>query len=103
MGSVEREVLKLIARKALHKKKKVRMGKENWDQIFTHLLEELNELEDAVGMPMTTSSEIRIRQDCILEELGDMLGLLVHATIKSGFQMYQVEQREIAKLHERFE
>lgn len=57
--------------------------------------EEVQELQDALSVFVSNSPEV-------LEELGDILGVLVHATLKAGFSMEQVEQRELAKLKERF-
>jgi NTP pyrophosphatase (non-canonical NTP hydrolase) len=101
MGPVEKEVGNLVRRKALHKKKKLRMGSETWENLLDHLREEIDELDDAVNhrLPMTEKE----REENVLEELGDIYGLLIHAAHKSGYRMYQVEQRELAKLLERFE
>ncbi len=96
---IEKEVQNLIARKALHLKKGVRMGSETWRNLLDHFQEELDEFDDAVNNPVTTK---RQKDEETLEELGDMLGLLIHATLKCGFTFYQIEQREIAKLYERF-
>jgi predicted house-cleaning noncanonical NTP pyrophosphatase (MazG superfamily) len=98
---IEKAVNELIKRKALHKKKRVRMSEETWAELFNHLYEEMDELETAIENPREINHADQ--QAAKLEELGDLLGLLTHAVVKCGFTMEQVEQRELLKLKERFE
>jgi NTP pyrophosphatase (non-canonical NTP hydrolase) len=103
---IEAAVINLIACRARHKKKNTVMGEETWDQLIEHLLEEAGELVSALGFKIDEFEQaIQIRhinKENTLEELGDIYGILVHATIKAGFTMEQVEARELDKLKERF-
>lgn len=101
MQKIEEAVRELIARDAKHKRKKVRIQGVLWSNIIDHLYEEVDELDDSVQNWNELLPEEKKRG--ILEELGDLLGLLAHATVKAGFTMKQVEEQELLKLKERFE
>lgn len=97
---IEEEIRGLIKRSALHKKKGIRLGQEMWGNVIEHLYEEVDEFDDAILN--IQELEPKDKDEAVLEELGDILGILVHATIKAGFTMEQVEQRELKKLQERY-
>ncbi len=101
---VEQAVHDLIARKAVHAKKGTVMGEETWDQVFSHFHEEQYELREAVNELTTVYmyGPLEGTEDNVLEELGDLYGVLVHAIVKAGFTVRQVEDRELLKLKERF-
>jgi hypothetical protein len=89
---VEQAVITLIANNCEHRSG-VRMQEAAWLQIFEHLEKELKEFRDALGNNDKPNQ---------LEELGDIYGIFVHAVLKAGFSMAQVEKVELAKLKERF-
>lgn len=91
--NIEQKVASLIADRAKHLKKGMVMGEETWKDVFDHLKEEIIEFRCELGACHTA------RQ---LEELGDIYGIFVHMVLKAGFTLSQVEQRELAKLDERF-
>lgn len=115
---VEQAVHDLIARKAVHAKKGTVMGQEKWANVFNHLKEEIGEFDTATTMlvlamgglhtPFTAENlahqqnHIQAARNAQLEELGDIYGLVVHAIVKAGFTVRQVEERELEKLKERF-
>lgn len=117
---VEQAVHDLIARKAVHAKKQTMMGEENWSDVIQHLIEEIGEFHRATesiafwmrqcGLtpPFTTehlchqTHQLQGARHNQLEELGDIYGILVHAIVKAGFTVRQVEDRELLKLKERF-
>lgn len=95
---IEYVIEKLMRSKAFHKKKCFRLGSETWKDIVDHLWEETEELEAAEQIRDPTERKLEM-----LGEMGDIYGILVHAALKMGFKMRDLEKREIAKLRERFE
>jgi hypothetical protein len=113
---VEQAVHDLIARKAVHANKGIAMGEETWKQLFEHMREETNEVRDEVttvgylagliechkGATPEEEKALDERLCSLLEELGDLYGIIVHAIVKAGFTVRQVEDRELLKLKERY-
>jgi hypothetical protein len=101
---IEEAINDLISRKAVHANNGITIGEENWDQLFDHLHKEVDEAAIAIktSEALLLAGAVEIIRDNILEELGDIYGILVHAAIKAGFSMKQVEDRELAKLKERY-
>jgi len=96
-AALENVIERLIARKAVHARKGIVMGEECWVDIFDHLREEVKELEDAVWANHALPGSAGIG-----EEIGDILGIVVHAALKAGFSVGEIVNMEIEKLKERF-
>ena len=96
-GPLERKVHKLIAENWRHKRNGVQLAAATWKDIFDHLRSEVDEAEDSIKAQRLPHSE------GTLGELGDCLGLIVHAIIRAGGTVAQVEALELAKLDERCE
>lgn len=94
-SQVEQAVRLLIVRHAVHKKKGTVMGNESWVQLIAHFWEEIDELDQELEESISNSPSI-------LSELGDLYGILVHAVVKAGFTMDQLEAQTLKKFNERF-
>lgn len=98
---LEGRVMRLINMRAVHKRYGTILGQEEWATVFAHLDDEKRELAEAVAFAAASGVDTRNSPE-VLAELGDVLGLVIHAARKAGYTMEQVEERELKKLDERF-
>jgi NTP pyrophosphatase (non-canonical NTP hydrolase) len=99
-GHLERIIKILVAKNARHVRKGTVLGQETWLDVIEHLKEEVREFEDA--MQPRYYAPIGEQHRHRIEELGDILGIVVHAAVKLGVSMAEVEAAEIEKLSQRF-
>lgn len=99
-SSLEEYVRHLVHINAVHNRKGTTLGKEDWREVVAHLREEVREFADAIDP--TNEVDGRAKRENAIAELGDILGIVVHAAVKLGGTMKEVEQVEIEKLRLRF-
>lgn len=98
LQQVEEAIKELIARRAVHAKKNVCIADENARSICGHLREELNELRDGMGLTLGYVYD----NDNVLEELGDILGIVVHLMIRNGCDSDELIEQCLSKLAQRY-
>lgn len=101
MKRLEEKVLEMVEKNAVHKTKNFRMKEVLWMTIIDNLYSEVEELDNAhfnfIGLPPNS------RLEAIKSEIGDILTILVHASVKIGFTMDEICERALTKIEERFE
>lgn len=95
MNIVESRVRELIKLNAVHVRKGTKLRSAGWSEVVSHLREEVNEFIDALPPRKPDFADA-------VTELGDVLGIVVHAALKMGITMKQLELIAVAKLNERF-
>lgn len=104
MTPVENAVRALIQRNALHLKKGWRAAEVDWNTVITSLVNEIREFN--VALSVISHAAVK-RNECwseeVEEELADIYGILVHAIIKAGYSVDEIEKRCLLKFQERFE
>jgi NTP pyrophosphatase (non-canonical NTP hydrolase) len=93
VSSLEDDVRRLISLNATHISTGTRMSDVSWDTLFGHLTTEVNEAAAAIHDN---------DEDNIIHELGDVLGIVVHAIIKAGYSVQDAVDAEREKLRQRF-
>jgi hypothetical protein len=95
----------LIKQNVRHLKTGVFTGKATWQDIIPHLVKETRELNIALAEIPYEKGVVQgdWKSDNVEEELADIYGVFVHAVLKAGYSMQQIEQRCLLKFAERFE
>ena len=82
MNDLEKLVRHMVEAKAVHLRKGTVLGKENWATVLKHLREEVGEFAVAVDPENEINPTTRLRNATL--ELGDILGIIVHARRRVG-------------------
>lgn len=99
--SLETTIRCMVERNAVHVRKGTVLGKEDWQTVYDHLFEEVQEFGWATGVEIKLLQTSFNREKAI-EELADILGIVVHAAVKLGLPMHELENVAKAKLAVRF-
>lgn len=99
MAVVEQAVQELIKHNVLHLKSGIRTAEATWVDILPHMVAEIRELNEA----LVPCKKGEWKTPHVEEELADIYGILVHAVLKAGFSMDDIENRCLQKFEERFE
>jgi NTP pyrophosphatase (non-canonical NTP hydrolase) len=99
VSRVEMAVQLLIDKNIKHRKTGIHTAEATWIDIIPHLVSEIRELNYALAD--CKKDEWKCPQ--VEEELADVYGILVHAILKAGYSMEQIELRCLRKFEERFD
>jgi hypothetical protein len=99
VSRVELAVQALISKNALHLRTGVRTAEATWADIIPHLVSEVREF----NLALADCKKDEWKCPAVEEELADMYGILVHAVLKAGYSMEQIETCCLHKFVERFE
>lgn len=104
VSRVEMAVQLLIEKNVMHLKSGVHTAEATWADIIPHMAKELKELNVALAeLPPEQARKKQWQHPNVEEELADIYGILVHAILKAGYSMQQIEDRCLLKFTERFE
>lgn len=90
---LEVKVKRLIDSNAVHRKSGAEMRTVTWDTVTKHLSDEVQEFRYEV---------LNGEKEKAIEELGDILGIVIHAAIKLDVSLERLSNCELAKLDLRF-
>jgi NTP pyrophosphatase (non-canonical NTP hydrolase) len=105
---LEYAIQDLIRRRAVHEKKKVCVADATKVEMWVHLLEEVHELGEGMGVCQDAGMEGvwcdngTYDNDNVTEELADILGLVLHIAIRNGDTAGDIVAQAIKKLEERY-